>query len=128
MLQKLHSWLAAVFALCTMSFFFIVTLTLLSLDNPFANSHGCSCTLDKGDMIYLASLLDAQPKVYLDELQSELALHCDVDVSLATISATAAAERNELLRATWIAQYRDILQSVLSGLMKLLLMTTQISD
>ena len=87
-----------------------------TVDNPFANSCGRARALDKGDVIYLASLLDAQPKAYLDELQSQLALHHDVDVSLATIShmlcrlavsnknvSAAAAERNEPLRATWIA-------------------------
>ena len=57
-----------------------------TVDNSFANSCGRARALDKGDMIYLALLLDAQPKAYLDELQSQLALHHDVDVSLATIS------------------------------------------
>jgi transposase len=92
-----------------------------TVDNPFAQPCGRSRALDTGDMTYIASLLDARPKMYLDELQSELALHRDLDVSLTTISralrrlainhkkvAAEAAERNELLRATWIAQNGDI--------------------
>jgi transposase len=57
-----------------------------TVDNPFAQAHGRSHALDTGDMIYIASLLDAWPKMYLDELQSELALHRDINVSLTMIS------------------------------------------
>jgi transposase len=57
-----------------------------TVDNPFAQPRGRSRALNTGDMTYIASLLDARPKMYLDELQSELALHRDVDVSLTTIS------------------------------------------
>jgi transposase len=70
---------------------------------------------------YLISLLEARPKIYLDELQEELFTARDVDVSIPTIScalhrwemsnktvASTALERNELLRATWQAEYGDI--------------------
>ena len=59
--------------------------------------------------------------LYLDELQEQLFAVRDKDVSLATLShaiqrlamthkqvSKTAAERNELLRATWQAEYGDI--------------------
>ena len=68
-----------------------------------------------------AALLEANPGLYLDELQEQLFSMRDKDVSLATISWTiqrlamshkhilkTALERNELLRATWQAEYGDI--------------------
>jgi hypothetical protein len=74
-----------------------------------------------GDMNYLASIIDARPKIYLDELQQELLLHRNIEVSISTISRALqrlaisrkkvsheAIERNELLRATWQAEYGDI--------------------
>ena len=69
----------------------------------------------------MISLLEARPKIYLDELQEELFTAQDIDVSIPTISralhrwemsnktvASTALERNELLRATWQAEYGDI--------------------
>ncbi|KAJ8580170.1 hypothetical protein M405DRAFT_695166, partial [Rhizopogon salebrosus TDB-379] len=77
--------------------------------------------LSTADLGYLRSILQANPALYLDELQEKLQFYRDVDVSIATISralrgmalthkkqAKQAAERNELLRATWQAQYGDI--------------------
>jgi hypothetical protein len=59
--------------------------------------------------------------LYLDELQEQLFAARDKDISLATLSrairrlamthkrvSKTAAERNELLRATWQAMYGDI--------------------
>jgi hypothetical protein len=70
---------------------------------------------------YISSLLDANPTLYLDELQIKLAEIHDVDVSIATLSravwhlaithkkvSKAVAERNELLQAAWQAEYGDI--------------------
>ncbi|KAI9059852.1 hypothetical protein FKP32DRAFT_1527376, partial [Trametes sanguinea] len=65
--------------------------------------------------------LQANPTLYLDELQTQLSEARGVDVSIATISRTlhrialthktvskSSAERNELLRATWQAEYGGI--------------------
>jgi transposase len=92
------------------------------VNNLFAKSRGCSHSLDTGDMNYLISLVESQPKIYLDELQEALATNWDIDVSLATIScslrqwalshkhvASEALERNEFLRAIWQGEYGDIL-------------------
>jgi len=77
--------------------------------------------LQMADIEYIHSLWLANPALYLDELQEQLLSVRDVDVSLSTISHTiwglalthkhiskTAAERNELLRATWQAEYGDI--------------------
>ena len=92
-----------------------------TVDNPFAGPHGAVRTLDMGDVNYLASIIDAHPKIYLDELQQELLLHRNIEVSISTISRALqqlaisqkkvsheALEWNELLRATWQAEYGDI--------------------
>ncbi|KIJ61115.1 hypothetical protein HYDPIDRAFT_64910, partial [Hydnomerulius pinastri MD-312] len=73
------------------------------------------------DITYLSSLLDANPSLYLDELQERLLEARQVDVSIATICralrslaltrkhvATSAAQRDELLHAIWQAEYGDI--------------------
>ena len=89
-----------------------------TVHNPFSRPHGGPHALDMGDMNYLSSLLDARPKIFLDEIQEELEAVRNVHVSLSTISralhhlaithkkvSSAAIERNELLRATWQAEY-----------------------
>jgi hypothetical protein len=35
-------------------------------------AHGQSRKLDTGDMNYIAALIDARPKIYLDEVQEQL--------------------------------------------------------
>jgi len=70
---------------------------------------------------FISSLLAANPCLYLDELQDRLATDRDTHVSISTVSravrnlalrrkrvSAAAMERNELLRATWQAEYGDI--------------------
>ena len=57
-----------------------------TVDNPFVGPRGGVCCLDMGDINYLASIIDARPKIYLDELQQELLLHRNIDVSISTIS------------------------------------------
>ncbi|KAA1475515.1 hypothetical protein DENSPDRAFT_748462, partial [Dentipellis sp. KUC8613] len=65
--------------------------------------------------------ISANPCLYLDELQLQLSENRHIDVSIATLSravrqmaltrkqvAKTALERNELLRATWQAEYGDI--------------------
>jgi len=89
--------------------------------NPFVRARGRPHILSNGDLEYLRSLLQANPALYLDELQEDLLAVQDVEVSIATISralrgmalthkeqAKKAAERNEMLRATWQAEYGDI--------------------
>jgi transposase len=89
--------------------------------NPNAQPRGRRRSLATADLNYLSSILDANPCLYLDELQSRLATDRDVDVSISTIFravrslalsrkrvSKAALERNELLRATWQAEYGDI--------------------
>jgi len=93
-----------------------------TLRNPSTRGpHGGERSLNTGDMNYISSLIDAQPKIYLDEIQEELLNRRNVLVSIATLSralrrmaitnkqvANTALERNELLRATWQAAYADI--------------------
>ena len=89
--------------------------------NPFAQPRGRKRLLEMGDINYMSSLIDANPVIYLDEVHERLVQYRNIDVSLATISRALhklalsqkqvspdAAERNELLRATWQAAYADI--------------------
>jgi transposase len=86
--------------------------------NPFVRERGRPCTFRNGDLEYLRSLLQVNPALYLDELQENLLSVRDVDISIATISralrgmalthkeqAKKVAERNEMLRAVWQAEY-----------------------
>jgi hypothetical protein len=95
--------------------------TYSTVCNPFAQPHGGRCSLTTGDLTYMSSLLAANPCLYLDEFQDQLATDRDTLVSIATISwavqslvfsckhmLKAALERNELLCKTWQAEYRDI--------------------
>ncbi|KAH6880190.1 hypothetical protein BKA70DRAFT_1061320, partial [Coprinopsis sp. MPI-PUGE-AT-0042] len=90
-----------------------------ALRNPFARGvMGRRRALTSVDINFINSMLQAQPKLYLDEIQERLLRYRHVDVSLATISRTLrrlsishklvsaeAAERNELLRAVWQAEW-----------------------
>ena len=53
--------------------------------NPHAQPCGRRRSLATADLNYLSSLLDANPCLYLDELQSRLATDRDVDVPISTI-------------------------------------------
>ena len=92
--------------------------------NPFALRAGRPCILTEEDLLFLNALLEANPSLYLDELQQKLFDIWDVHVSLPTISRTllqhinlsrkgltkAAAERNEEVQAAWegmMSQYTD---------------------
>lgn len=89
--------------------------------NPFATARGGSRLMNTGDINYLGSVLEANPTLYLDELQDRLLQYRNIDVSIATVwravrslalshkqISTAALERNELLRAVWLAENGDI--------------------
>ena len=91
------------------------------LSNPFAQTQGRGRVLDSGDVSYLLPLLQANPGLYLDELQLQLSEMRGVDVSIGTIYRTlsnkalskktvsaAAAEENKILRETWQAANGDI--------------------
>ncbi|GBE82415.1 hypothetical protein SCP_0407990 [Sparassis crispa] len=102
--------------------------TILSLyrdygivSNPNARLRGRPHALDTGDVNYLSALLQANPVLYLDELQEQLIHSHGTDASIATLSRALrhlsltlkkitkeAAERDDLLRATWIGEYGDI--------------------
>jgi len=86
--------------------------------HPFARRPGRPRTLNQQDLAFVSSLLDANPSLFLDELQECLIESQDVEISIATLSRTlrrlalthkhaskAASERDELLRATWLAEY-----------------------
>jgi hypothetical protein len=72
-------------------------------------------------MNYIYSILEANPGLYVDEIQQRLFEARDVDISIATISralrrlavlhkkvAREALERDEVVHATWLAEYGDI--------------------
>jgi transposase len=74
--------------------------------------------LNADDIVFVINLLRVNLALFLDEIQDRLLVERNVDVSLSSISRTLfrlgyshkrlskeAAERNELLRATWQAAY-----------------------
>ncbi len=93
-----------------------------TLRNPLTLSHeGAKPILDKGDLDYIISILEANPVLHADEIQEKLFDYRHVDVSLPTISRALrnlslthkkvsheALQRNELLRDTWIGKYGNI--------------------
>jgi transposase len=89
--------------------------------NPYARPRGRPRTLDTNAMNYISSLMDANPVIYLDEIQDKLLEIHNIEVSTSTIYralvrlaishkqvAASAMEHNELLHATWIAANGDI--------------------
>jgi hypothetical protein len=58
------------------------------VNNPFTHNRGRPRILDNGNVEYIYALLQANPGLYLDELQEQLFAVRDKDVSLATISRT----------------------------------------
>lgn len=91
--------------------------------NPYGSRLGRECILDYADAAYVRHLVDANPSIYLDELQEKLAVMRNLHVSIATISRSlrhldlthkavtaAASERDEDLRDLWqlrMAAYRN---------------------
>jgi transposase len=76
--------------------------------------------IDQGDLIYLESIMSANPSLYLNEIQDKLATSRHLYVSLSTIARTlqhldlsrkriskAAAERDEELHTLWEAQMAE---------------------
>ncbi|KAF5343167.1 hypothetical protein D9758_017053 [Tetrapyrgos nigripes] len=73
------------------------------------------------DRAYIQGILDANPTLYLDEIQDKLWDDREVDVSLATLSqalmqmavtnkkiSNQAAQHNTILEATWIGEFGSI--------------------
>lgn len=91
--------------------------------SPLNQPPGRPPSLTNENIAFIEALLEADPSMYLDEIQQKLRDICDCDVSIATISRAlhrvqltrktvtkAAAERDEQLRAIWegvMAQYTD---------------------
>lgn len=86
--------------------------------NPLARPAGRPRTLSMTDQGYLRSVLRARPTLFLDELTDILEQERGVVVSTSTVCRTLArtnithksvaeeaSERNERLRAAWIAQW-----------------------
>jgi len=91
--------------------------------NPFNQQAGRLSSLTDDDIKFIEALVDANPSMYLDEMQQKLQDIRETDVSIATISRSlrrinltrktvtkAAAERDAELRAVWegmMSQYTD---------------------
>lgn len=91
--------------------------------NPFSRNTGRPSEVNEGNIAYIHSLLDTNPTLYLDELQTRLLSVRNINLSIATISRIlthyeltrkrlqrVASERDEELRVLWeadIAQYVD---------------------
>ncbi|KIM71688.1 hypothetical protein PILCRDRAFT_82531, partial [Piloderma croceum F 1598] len=56
--------------------------------NPFAHTRGHPHILNNGDVEYIHALLQANPMLYLDELQEQFFAVQDKDISLTTLSHT----------------------------------------
>ena len=54
--------------------------------NPHACPRGCPCALDMTVLNYMSALLDANPTLYLNELQEKIFDVHNVDVHISTIS------------------------------------------
>jgi transposase len=91
------------------------------VNNPYRRQRGQPCTLEQGDIHYIHSILEANPTLYVDEIQQQLFEVWDVEVSIVTVFhalrrlaithkhiAKEASERDELVWVTWQAEYGDI--------------------
>ncbi|RXW19082.1 hypothetical protein EST38_g6778 [Candolleomyces aberdarensis] len=91
------------------------------VNNPLAQQHGQKRALTMVDIDYIASVLNANPSLYMDEIQDQLLEYCNVEVSIPMLCqmlhqialshkkiSKEAAERNQLLHATWQAEYGHI--------------------
>ncbi|KAF5369966.1 hypothetical protein D9758_001181 [Tetrapyrgos nigripes] len=89
--------------------------------NSSALPYGRPKLLKPEDRAYIQGILDADPTLYLDEIQDKLWDDRQVDVSLATLSRALtqmaitnkkisyqAAQHDALLEATWIGEYGSI--------------------
>ena len=56
------------------------------VQNPFAQRAGRPCSLSDEDTIFIEILIDANPSLYLDEIQQKLYDIREVKTSISTIS------------------------------------------
>jgi len=54
--------------------------------NPFSSHTGHPSQIETGDIVYLHALLEANPALYLDKLQTCLFSVWNINLSIATIS------------------------------------------
>ena len=93
------------------------------MNNPFTKRTGRPSAIDDGDIEYISALLEANPLLYLDEIQRRLEATRHKSLSISTLARLliqsgltrkkvqkSAAERDEELRTIWeadMAQYTD---------------------
>jgi hypothetical protein len=53
--------------------------------NPFSSGTGRPSQIEEGDISYLHALLEANPALYLDELQTRMLSVRNINLSIATI-------------------------------------------
>ena len=58
------------------------------VNNPYKCQCGCPCVVNTGNMNYISSTLEANPTLYIDEIQQRLLKAQDCNVSIATICCT----------------------------------------
>ena len=58
--------------------------------NPFSSHTGHPSQIEEGDIVYLHALLEANPALYLDELQTHLLSIRNINLSITTISQILA--------------------------------------
>ena len=88
------------------------------VSNPFACPRARPCILNSEDINYISSILEANPGLYIDEIQQQLLDVRDVEISVWLVSRALrrlalarkrvtkeAMERMNWVRATWQAQY-----------------------
>ena len=91
--------------------------------DPYTLQHARPSYLNLGDRKYLGAILEANPSLYLDEIQEKFATNRNLHISIATICRTLhylelnrkhiskiASQRDEELRTLWemeMAQYTD---------------------
>jgi hypothetical protein len=59
--------------------------TYNQVTNPYTLQKGCPSDLNLGDRMYLGAIIEANPSLYLDEIQERLATNGNLHVSVATI-------------------------------------------
>ena len=88
--------------------------------DPFVHHAGCPSFIEHDDLEYLSAILNANPGLYLDEIQDKLATVRNLHVSIATVAHAfqkldltckstmrAAAQRDEELQTLWEAQMAE---------------------
>jgi transposase len=90
------------------------------VSNPFGHRPGHPSYLNADDILYTETILQANPGLYLDEIQENLAVVCNLHVSVATICRSllhldmshkaitkTASQCDEMLQTLWEAQMAE---------------------